>query len=96
MAATKLKPVDAVVVGTGLAGSIICKTLAETGIKVTVIGRKRALVSMTASMIAISGAPICHMSIITSWPGSAQIVIVDTITIHSGIPLENASAPKPM
>ena len=29
-------------------------------------------------------------------PGSAQIVIVDTTTIHSGIPLENASAPKPM
>jgi gluconate 2-dehydrogenase alpha chain len=43
MAATKLKPVDAVVVGAGLAGTILCKTLAETGIKVVGFERGRML-----------------------------------------------------
>ena len=60
---------------------------------VTVIGRKRAFVSITASRIAIVGAPICHMSTITSWPGSAHIVIVETTTITRD-PIENASAPS--
>ena len=46
--------------------------------------------------MAIIGAPICHMSTITSCPGSAQMVIVDMMTIHTGMPLANASAPKPM
>ena len=67
-----------------------------TGITVTVIGRKRALVSITASSMAIIGAPICHMSTITSCPGSAHMVIVDMMTIHTGMPLANASAPKPI
>ena len=43
MAATRLKPVDAVVVGAGLAGTILCKTLAETGIRVVGFERGRML-----------------------------------------------------
>ncbi len=43
MAATKLKAVDAVVVGTGLAGSIMCKSLAESGLKVVGFERGRLL-----------------------------------------------------
>ena len=43
MAATKLKAVDAVVVGVGLAGTILCKSLAETGLKVVGFERGRML-----------------------------------------------------
>ena len=43
MAATKLKAVDAIVVGTGLAGTILCKSLAETGLKVVGFERGRML-----------------------------------------------------
>ena len=43
MAATKLKAVDAVVVGAGLAGTLIAKSLAETGLKVVVFERGRML-----------------------------------------------------
>ena len=43
MAATKLKAVDAVVVGAGLSGTILCKSLAETGLKVVAIERGRML-----------------------------------------------------
>ena len=37
--ATKLKPVDVVVVGAGIAGTIVAKELAETGIKVVCLER---------------------------------------------------------
>src|SRR5258705_306342 len=43
MATTKLKPVDVVVVGVGVAGSIICKELAETGLKVVGLERGRMI-----------------------------------------------------
>jgi len=43
MTATKLKPVDVVVVGTGVAGSIMCKELADTGLKVVGLERGRML-----------------------------------------------------
>ena len=43
MAATKLKAVDAVVVGAGLSGTILCKSLAETGLKVVAFERGRML-----------------------------------------------------
>ncbi len=43
MAATKLPAVDAVVVGVGLAGSILCKSLAEAGLKVVGFERGRRL-----------------------------------------------------
>jgi len=43
MAATKLKPVDAVVVGTGVAGSILCMELANAGLKVVGLERGRML-----------------------------------------------------
>ena len=39
MAVTKLKPVDVVVVGAGVAGTIICKELAATGLKVVCLER---------------------------------------------------------
>jgi gluconate 2-dehydrogenase alpha chain len=45
MTATKLKPVDAVVVGVGVAGSIICKELANAGLRVVGIERGRMLES---------------------------------------------------
>jgi len=41
MASIKLKPVDVVVVGSGVAGSIVCKELAETGLKVVCLERGR-------------------------------------------------------
>jgi gluconate 2-dehydrogenase alpha chain len=41
--ATRLKPVDAVVVGTGIVGSIISKELADTGIKVVALERGRVI-----------------------------------------------------
>ena len=41
MAITKLKRVDVVVVGVGVAGSIICKELAETGLQVVGLERGR-------------------------------------------------------
>ena len=41
MAVTKLKPVDVVVVGVGVTGSIVCKVLAETGLKVVGLERGR-------------------------------------------------------
>ena len=41
MAVTKLKPVDVVVVGVGVTGSIVCKELAETGLKVVGFERGR-------------------------------------------------------
>ena len=40
---TKLKPVDVVVVGSGVAGSIMCKGLAETGLRVVCLERGRML-----------------------------------------------------
>ena len=40
---TKLKPVDAVVVGSGVAGSIICMELANAGLKVLCIERGRMI-----------------------------------------------------
>ena len=43
MTAAKLKPVDVVVVGTGVAGSILCKELAETGLKVVGLERGRMI-----------------------------------------------------
>jgi len=43
MASTKLKAVDAVVVGSGVAGSIACKELAETGLQVVCLERGRML-----------------------------------------------------
>jgi len=43
MAATKRKPVDIVVVGVGLAGSIMCKELAATGLKVLGLERGRMI-----------------------------------------------------
>ena len=43
MAITKLKPVDVVVVGAGVAGTIVCKELAETGLKVVCLERGRML-----------------------------------------------------
>ena len=43
MASTKLKPVDIVVVGAGLAGTIVCKELAATGLKVVGLERGRML-----------------------------------------------------
>ena len=43
MASIKLKPVDVVVVGSGVAGSIVCKELAETGLKVVCLERGRML-----------------------------------------------------
>jgi gluconate 2-dehydrogenase alpha chain len=41
--ATKLKPVDAVVVGTGVAGSIMAKELADAGLKVVALERGRMI-----------------------------------------------------
>ncbi|MBI4192619.1 MAG: GMC family oxidoreductase [Betaproteobacteria bacterium] len=43
MAITKLKPVDAVVVGAGVAGTIVCKELAEAGLEVVGLERGRML-----------------------------------------------------
>ena len=43
MAVTKLKPVDVLVVGTGVAGTIVCKKLAETGLRVVGLERGRML-----------------------------------------------------
>ena len=43
MTAAKLKPVDVVVIGTGVAGSILCKELAETGLKVVGLERGRMI-----------------------------------------------------
>ena len=43
MAATKLKAVDAVVVGAGLAGTIVCKELAEAGLQVVGLERGRMI-----------------------------------------------------
>jgi len=43
MTVTKLKPVDIVVVGTGVAGSILCKELADTGLKVVGLERGRMI-----------------------------------------------------
>ncbi len=37
----RLKPADVVVVGAGLAGTIICKELAKTGLKVVCLERER-------------------------------------------------------
>jgi gluconate 2-dehydrogenase alpha chain len=39
----KLKPVDVVVVGAGLAGTIVCKELADTGLKIVNLERGRML-----------------------------------------------------
>src|SRR5690242_17170941 len=41
MTCTKLKPVDVVVVGAGVAGTIMCKELAQTGLKVVGLERGR-------------------------------------------------------
>ncbi|MBI4191629.1 MAG: GMC family oxidoreductase, partial [Betaproteobacteria bacterium] len=41
MAITKLKPVDAVVVGAGIAGTIVCKELADAGLRVVALERGR-------------------------------------------------------
>jgi gluconate 2-dehydrogenase alpha chain len=41
MAATKMKPVDVVVVGVGVTGSILCKELADAGLKVVGLERGR-------------------------------------------------------
>ena len=41
MTATRLKPVDAVVVGTGIVGSILSKELADAGLKVVALERGR-------------------------------------------------------
>jgi len=41
MTVTKLKPVDVVVVGTGVVGSILCKELADAGLKVVGLERGR-------------------------------------------------------
>ena len=41
MSATRLKPVDVVVVGAGVAGTIICKELAAAGLKVVALERGR-------------------------------------------------------
>src|ERR671913_2275411 len=43
MAATKLKPVDAVIVGSGVAGSIISMELANAGLKVLCLERGRMI-----------------------------------------------------
>jgi len=43
MAITKLKPVDVVVVGVGVAGSIVCKELAQTGLRVVGLERGRMI-----------------------------------------------------
>lgn len=43
MTATKLKPVDAVVVGTGVVGSILAKELADAGLKVVAVERGRVI-----------------------------------------------------
>ena len=43
MAVTKLKAADAVVVGAGLAGTILCKELAETGLKIVCLERGRMI-----------------------------------------------------
>src|SRR5688572_1268390 len=43
MTDARLKPVDVVVVGTGVAGSILCKELAETGLKVVGLERGRMI-----------------------------------------------------
>jgi len=43
MTATRLKPVDAVVVGTGIVGSILSKELADAGLKVVALERGRAI-----------------------------------------------------
>ncbi len=43
MTATKLKAVDAVVVGTGVVGSILCKELADAGLKVVGLERGRMI-----------------------------------------------------
>src|SRR3972149_287420 len=43
MAGTKLKPVDIVVVGAGIVGTVVCKELAATGLKVVCLERGRML-----------------------------------------------------
>src|SRR5215470_8410612 len=43
MQSDRLKPVDIVVIGTGIAGSIMCKELAATGLKVVGLERGRPL-----------------------------------------------------
>ena len=43
MAVTKLKPVDVVVVGAGVAGTIVCKELAGAGLNVVCLERGRML-----------------------------------------------------
>ncbi|MBI4191645.1 MAG: GMC family oxidoreductase [Betaproteobacteria bacterium] len=43
MAATKLKPVDAVVIGAGVVGTILCKELAQAGLRVVGLERGRML-----------------------------------------------------
>ena len=43
MTVTKLKPVDVVVVGTGVVGSILCKELADAGLKVVGLERGRMI-----------------------------------------------------
>ena len=43
MSATRLKPVDAVVVGTGVVGSIMAKELTDAGLRVVAFERGRAI-----------------------------------------------------
>ncbi len=43
MSITRLKPVDVVVVGVGVAGSIVCKELAQTGLRVVGLERGRMI-----------------------------------------------------
>jgi gluconate 2-dehydrogenase alpha chain len=42
-AGNELKPVDIVVVGSGVAGSLLCKELAATGLRIVCLKRGRML-----------------------------------------------------
>jgi hypothetical protein len=60
------------------------------------MGRKRALVSMTARTSAGAAVPSSRSSMRAIWPGSAQIAMVENSASASEKSASKASAPKPM
>ena len=62
----------------------------------TTIGRKRALASEQATMMAIIGCPVADSSTITSWPGKPQINSEAAIAISMSNPVLRAKEPNPI
>ena len=90
MSRTTLKPVDVVIVGAGVAGTIVAKELAATGLKVVALERGRMLDAQAVRLVEVdvdvTSYATGHIRGAAGWNWQTQL----TDVVHRDIPSKAA------